>query len=173
MLSRLPYLCRFNAINFILNGPLTTEISMFYYLHSIKTYLDYIWALFYTYLILISIVLIMYFWQYTAVYWLPWCLSHTHGFYLYLYTGNLWQVQCCRWNVRCDEKSPAVWPVSHPIYVCSVRFEKFNRRPSLSTYLSPFYIGPALIVLDREETDLQAYAFLMTAFIILMIYLLT
>lgn len=57
--------------------------------------------------------------------------------------------------------------------MCSVRFEKFNRRPSLSMYLSPFYIGPALIVLDREETDLQAYAFLMTAFVILMIYLLT
>ena len=46
---------------------------------------------------------------------IPQCLNQTCGLDLHLCTGNLWQVRCCRWQVRCETKSPAVWPMLHHI----------------------------------------------------------
>ena len=44
----------------------------------------------------------------------PWCKSQNQGSDLHLCNLYLWQVQCQRWQVRCDTKSPAVWPMLHP-----------------------------------------------------------
>ena len=99
----------------------------------------------------------------------PRCSNKTCSFNLHLSTGYLWWVWCYMWQVQYDQKSPAVWPVSHPIaqvaklqrYMVS-RYKKINgtcilpkikilsmQQPRYLPYLEPcmaqFFIFPHLL----------------------------
>ena len=78
-------------------------------------------GLFYNYIVLIGIYKELYFVELNYIYLFaaflyskPWCSNRTCSFNLHLCTGYLSWVQCHRWCVRYDQKSPVMWPMSHP-----------------------------------------------------------